>query len=134
MNIGKYIIERMNSGQWIVYWTDEISRYRNQVIIDNLEVIFDNVFKTPHETKKLELVNLFRDAMTNHDLFFENPMSHGMIDKMPNVNYFPGNLPNSKARFHWHLNQFIEAYAALTGTRFSPTELLPFLQNMENEF
>lgn len=130
MNIGKYMLERMNSGKWAVQWTDPNTRYRNHVIIDDLEAIFDNIIKTPHDMKKMELVSLFRSAFLDEKSFWENPMCHDILKHLPNTTVFPGYLPTSEKRYEWHLTQFIEAYASLTGVRFSPTELEPYLYDL----
>lgn len=134
MNIGKYVLERMNDGRWIVYWTDLPTRYRNQVILDDLETIFDNLFQKPHDQKKLEMVTLFRLAFTNHELFFQHGMSHDIVKHLPNVDQIPGTLKTQQDRFNWHLNSFIEAYSSLTGIRFSPTEVEPMVIDLKEQF
>lgn len=134
MNVGKYILDRMNDGKWIVYWMDEVSRYRNQIIFDDFEMILDNLFKKPHDQKKMELVTLFRLAFTNHDLFFEHGMSCDIVKHLPNVDQIPGNLKTQTDKFEWHLNSFIEAYSSLTGVRFSMTEIEPMVIDLKAGF
>jgi hypothetical protein len=133
VNIGKYLIQRMNDGRWFVEWADGTG-YRPHVIIDDLEAVFDNMMKIPHENRKDDFIKLFRLAMTNHDKFFENPMSHEILKHLPPSTYLPGYYHTPRARFRWHLDQFIQGYASLTGCQLSPTEVEESLQDLIGDF
>lgn len=130
MNVGKYNLEKMNDGKWVIQWTDLSTRHRQTLIVSNLESMLDEMVR-PYQDHISDFVQIFHNAWINQEDFFKHPLAQTIVDRLPTVKEVPGHLKDY-ARYIWHLNQFLDAYAACTGIRLKPDDVEPYLLDVRD--
>lgn len=127
--IGKYHIDQWNDGSWVVSWKD-FDNINHVIHTLNLESILDDLTR-PHQEHVHILAHYFQAAMTDDTTFLDLPGSGVILEHLPHVDIPPGWEPMSKRqRLTWHLQQFIEAYASMTGVRLQEGEMEFYLRRL----
>ena len=122
----------MNDGKWILQWVGSVTRHRQSLIVDNLEAIFDDLIR-PRTVHQMNVVEYLRAAMTDSKAFLDMPGALCLVDFLPDSKTVPG-FKNGYDRFAWWLNQFISAYASMSGVKLRVDEVEPYLIDVRRGF
>lgn len=133
MNIGKYYIEQMNNGHWMIHWLVPQTRHQQKVFVDNLESVLDEVVK-PYMEHQNKLISLFRLAMTDANAFMDESEAYLLLQAMPDDISIPGQLKDPYSQFTWHLFHFIDAYEKIHGIKLKIDDLEPYLNDIRARF